>query len=142
MKTLLTITAAVEVGAGIAFAVVPSTVASALLGSPLDSPSGVVLGRVLGAALFALGMACWLTRQDARGRAASGLISAMLVYNLAVVALLAHARISLGRFGIGALPAALLHSGMAAWCYASGRHRRECSLRIDAPAATTRPESR
>ena len=59
MKTLLTITAALEAGTGVALAVTPSAVVLALLGSPLDSPVGLVIGRVLGAALFSLGAACW-----------------------------------------------------------------------------------
>jgi hypothetical protein len=42
---------------------------------------------MLGAALYALGATCWLTRADARGRTAAGLIAAMLLYNVATVSL-------------------------------------------------------
>jgi len=39
-------------------------------------------------ALLALGVACWLAREDAASRAAKGLVAAMLLYNIGVVAVL------------------------------------------------------
>jgi len=116
MKPLLTITAAVEAGTGVALAIAPSAVVLVLLGSPLDSPAGLVIGRVLGAALFSLGTACWLARDDAQSRTAAGLIAAMLLYNIAVVSLLGYTRIGLGLSGAGLLPAVILHSALAVWC--------------------------
>jgi hypothetical protein len=116
LKTLLAITAVIEAGTGIALAVAPSLVVLSLLGSPLDSPAGLVIGRVLGAALFALGTACWLARNDATGRSAAGLIVAILLYNIATVSLLVYARIGSGMSGIGLWPAAILHAALAVWC--------------------------
>jgi hypothetical protein len=116
VKTLLTITAVVEAGTGVALAVAPSAVALILLGSPLDSPAGLVLGRILGAALFSLGTACWLARDDTQGRTAAGLIAAMLLYNLAAVSLLGFARFGLGMSGFGLLPGVILHAALLAWC--------------------------
>jgi hypothetical protein len=116
MKWLLTITAAIEAAAGVVFAVAPSWGALVLLGSPLDSPAGLVIGRVLGAALSALSTACWLAREDARGRAATGLMAAMLLYNIAAAGAMGYARIGLGMSGVGLLPAVILHAAMAAWC--------------------------
>jgi len=117
MKSLLTITAALEAGTGVALLVAPSSVVLVLLGAPLDSPAGLVIGRILGAALVSLGGACWLARGDAQGRTAAGLIAAMLLYNIAAVVLLGHARIGLGMAG-GSLPAVILHSALAVWCVA------------------------
>jgi hypothetical protein len=116
VKTLLTITAAIETSTGIALVVAPSVVVLLLLGTPLDSPAGLVISRVLGAALFSLGAACWFARVDTQGRAAVGLIAAMLLYNFAVIALLAHARIGLGMSGVGFWPVVILHSVMGVRC--------------------------
>jgi hypothetical protein len=119
MKTLLTITAAVEAGTGVALAIAPSSVVLMLLGSPLDSPAGLVIGRLLGAAVFSLGTACWLARDDAQG-----LIAAMLLYNLGAVSLLGYARIGLAMSGFGLLPAVILHAALLAWCVACLRIAR------------------
>ncbi len=118
MKALLTITAVVEALTGIALAVAPSSVVPVLLGSPLDSPAGQVIGRVLAAALFSIGAACWVARTDAHSRTAAGLIAAMLLYNVAVAALVGYARIGLGMVGPGTLPAIVLHFALAVWCVA------------------------
>src|SRR4051794_13039243 len=104
-KKLLMITGAIEASTGLALEVAPSWAALILLGSPLDSPAGSVIGRVLGSALFAIGAACWLARDDARGSANAGLISAILLYNTATVSLLGYARLGLGLSGVGLWPA-------------------------------------
>ena len=75
MKSLLTITAIVEAATGLGLVVLPSVVVQLLLGSPLHAPAAVMLGRVAGAALLALGVACWLARADAQSRAARGLVA-------------------------------------------------------------------
>jgi len=124
MKSLLTITAVVEAGTGVAIAIAPSPVVLVLLGSPLEKLAGLVIGRILGAALFSLGMACWCAREDAQGRTAAGLIAAMLLYNTAVVSLLGYARIGLGISGAGLPPAVILHSALALWCVACLRIAR------------------
>jgi len=123
MKPLFTTTAAVEAGTGVTLAIAPSAVVLVLLGSPLDSPAGLVIGRVLGAALFSLGAACWLARDDEKGRTAAGLVAAMLLYNIAVVTFLGYARIGLGMSGAGLWPAVLLHSALAVWCVAVATRR-------------------
>jgi hypothetical protein len=78
----------------------------------------VTVSRVAGVALLALGVACWLAREDAEGRAAKGLLAAMLLYNVAVVAILLVAGMSQGLFGIAFWPVVLAHAGLAAWCIA------------------------
>ena len=118
MKMLHTVTAFIEAGAGLALISFPSAVVALLLGSGLDTPVAVTLGRLAGAALFALGAACWLARDDAQGRAARGLIAAMLLYNLDAVALFAYAGIGLGLHGVALWPAVVVHAGMAVWCIA------------------------
>jgi len=102
----------------VALMVVPSVVVRLLLGSPLDTSAAVILGRVAGVALFALGVACWLARDDAQSRAARGLVAAMLLYNVATVAVLAFAGIGFGLHGAALWPAVVLHAVMAVWCVA------------------------
>lgn len=118
MKTLHTVTAIIEAGAGLALGCFPSAVVWLLLGSTLDSPAAVVLGRLTGAALLALGVACWFARGDAPGRAARGLIAAMAVYNLGAVGLFVFASSGLGLRGIALWPAVVLHTMMGVWCIA------------------------
>ncbi len=125
MRTLLTVTAALEGGIGVALALAPSAVFLVLLGAPLESPGGPVIGRVLGSALISLGAACWFARDDTHGRTDQGLVAGMLLYNIAAASLLGHARIGLGLPGVGLWPAVILHSALAAWCIACLRTARQ-----------------
>ena len=124
MKTLLIVTAALETATGLALLVAPPVVVSVLLGSPLDTPGGRALGRVAGAALLALGAACWLARDDGPGGAARGLVAAMFLYNTAVAAVLVYASLGPRLSGIALWPAVLLHLALAVWCIASLRPKR------------------
>jgi hypothetical protein len=119
MKTLLEVTAFVDVGTGLGLLCCPSAVTGWLLRSPLYAPASVTLGRVTGAALLTMDIACWLAVGDSQSRAARGLIAAMLLYNIAIVALLAFAGIPLHLVGLVLGPAAVLHAVMAVRCFAS-----------------------
>lgn len=116
MKTLLIATAMVELGAGLALLSCPSAVAALLLGESLDAPAALTVARVAGAALVALGVACWLARGDIQSRAALGLVSAMLLYNLGAVLVLGAAGIWSQPVGIVLWPAVVLHTAMTVWC--------------------------
>jgi hypothetical protein len=116
MKTLLTATAATEAGAGLALLACPSAVVTLLLGSGLNTAAAVALGRMAGAALLSLGVACWLARGDEHSRAALGLVTAMALYNFGVVVLLGYAGIRSGAAGIALWPAVGLHTAMTFWC--------------------------
>ena len=116
MSRLLKLTAIIEAATGLGLMAVPSVVARLLLGSPLDTSAAVMLGRIAGAALLALGVACWLARDDTQSRATRGLVVAMLMYNIAATAVLAFAGIGLGLHGVALWPAVVLHAAMAIWC--------------------------
>ena len=111
MKRLLAITAAIEAGTGIGLLVLPSAVAQVLLGGTLDTPVALMVARVAGAALLALGIACWLARDNGRA-----LVVAMLFYNVASVAMFAYAAVGLDLSGIGLWPAIGLHTALTGWC--------------------------
>lgn len=116
MKVLLTMMAVLEATVGLALLASPALPVSILLGAPLDTPAGLAVGRVAGAALVALGIACWCVRQDGRSRSATAVVTSMMFYNVLVVAVLIYARLGLGVKGIGIRPAVFLHVVLAVWC--------------------------
>jgi hypothetical protein len=116
MKKLFIVTAVIEVGAGVALVCCPSATVALLLGSPLDTPAAATLGRVAGAALFALGVACWLAQYDTQSCAARGLVAAMVVYNIGAVVILGTAGIRSQPVGVALWPAVVLHAVMTVWC--------------------------
>src|SRR5206468_9990516 len=115
MSRLLKLTAIIEAATGLALIAVPAIVVRLLLGAEISGAS-IPLGRVAGVALLALGVACWLARNETQSRAARGLVVAMLMYNLIAIAVLAFAGIGLGLHGVALWPAVVLHAVMAIWC--------------------------
>jgi hypothetical protein len=116
MEPLQVTTAIVESGAGAALICCPSLSVWLLLGSTLDTPAAIALGRVCGVALLALGIGSWFARHYARSPAARGLVVAMVLYNVAVVVILAFAAIDSKLVGIALWPAVALHAAMSVWC--------------------------
>jgi quinol-cytochrome oxidoreductase complex cytochrome b subunit len=108
--------AVMEAATGVSLLAVPSRFAQLLLGAPLEAPAALTVARVAGAALFALGIACWLAASDARSCAARGVVSAMVIYNLGAAIILGLAGIQGPPAGIALWPAVILHVGMTAWC--------------------------
>jgi len=116
---LLAVTALAETPVGLMLLLSPSLVARLLLGASLDLPAASIAGRIAGAALLSLSAACWLARADGPSRARRGLVAAMLLYNCAATAVLAHAGAGVGLVGVLMWPAVALHAGLAVWCTAS-----------------------
>lgn len=121
-KSLLIATALLETATGVALMASPAIPVSLLLGAPLDAPVGLAVARVAGAALISLGLACWLARNDGSSRPGRTVVSAMLFYNVAVAAVLAHAGLGPGATGVALWPAVGLHAALAAWCIAGLRN--------------------
>lgn len=105
-KTLLIVKAAVEALAGLALVTFPSLAIYFLTGQMLTEPGGYVLGRIAGVALVALGISCWLARNESQSRADLGLIGGLLFYDVGVTLILLAKY-----FGHGAIGLALFSSG-------------------------------
>ena len=97
LRLLLTLSGSLEILAGLSALITPAPVVSLMLGSPLDS-IGVVLARLFGAGVFALGLACLKARDDVRSPAGLAVSVGITAYNVlaAVVLLWAAAGLSLG----------------------------------------------
>lgn len=116
MKLLLIIAAVVEAPTGLILLFIPGVATSALLGVPLDTPAGLVVARIAGAALFSLAIACWQARNGERGKPASGVVQAMLFYNFAAAMVLVYAGIRLDLRSALLWPAILLHLALGIGC--------------------------
>jgi hypothetical protein len=79
-RSLLTIAAALECLAGLAFVLVPGIAIAQLLGAEAHRDA-LMIGRVAGVALLSLGIACWHARADAGGAARTGTLNAITLYN-------------------------------------------------------------
>src|SRR5262249_37501075 len=113
---LLIATAVGEGATGLVLLFLPGVVLALLLGESLAAPEALVLGRITGAALLALGVACWLARNDHGRPAQLGLLTGVLLYDLAAAALLAYAGLVLSMAGVALWPAVALHAALAVWC--------------------------
>ncbi|HKN12643.1 MAG TPA: hypothetical protein VJX68_05555 [Candidatus Binatus sp.] len=122
VDALQTATAAIEAGAGVALLSIPSRAAELLLGAPLDTPAAVTAARVGGAALLTLAAAFWLARGDSQSSAARGLVAAVVIYNVAVVLILAVFGLRSEHVGVVLWPAVALHTALTVWCIVSLRY--------------------
>jgi hypothetical protein len=115
-RTLLITTAAIEFAASVPLLIAPSLVVSLLLGTQLSSPASLLVARIAGAALLAIGVSCWLEGRRPDPAPLTGLLSGLLVYNLAVCVLMIYAALVDRLRGVGIWPACALHLAMTAWC--------------------------
>jgi hypothetical protein len=113
---LLRVTALLEVAAGLALLTVPALAIKVVLGVDQAHSEALVLGRLGGAALLAIGVACWAAQGDGPSSSQRGLLRAALIYNIGAVAILGYAGWMLALAGVMLWPTVLLHVGLAAWC--------------------------
>lgn len=110
------ITAILEGLTGLGLLIMPSRTVSMLLGVEIGEPAGLVAGRIGGAAILGLAIACWQVRDGERGGPATGVVAAMLFYNAAAASILVYAGIRLGLQSQMIWPAIVLHVALAVWC--------------------------
>ncbi len=114
MKSLLTTTAIIEGATGVALVLAPSLVASSLLGTTLFEPSAIIVAKLAGAALVTIGLACWLSRNEAQSKV---MVKTMFGYNFFSISLLAYSALVDKIYGQGLWPAVLLHLILLVWCF-------------------------
>jgi hypothetical protein len=102
MRRVLIVAAVGEMATGAALLIVPSLVGQLLLGEGL-SAAAVIVARVTGIALLALGIACWPGTP----------LLAMLVYSVSITLFLAYAGLADGANGVLLWPVVLLHGIMS-----------------------------
>jgi hypothetical protein len=116
-KLLLFITAFGEGAVGLCFVFLPAVPLDFLLGLDHATVDTLFVGRLVGAALLAIGIACWIARTDALTPAQLGLLTGILIYHVVVAMLLAFAGAVLKMIGVLLWPAVVLHAILAVWCF-------------------------
>ena len=114
-------TALLEVGTALLLLFVPAVPLAVLLGVGEAAPETLLVARVAGAALLAIGVACWLARNGEPGAAQLGLLTGILIYDIGAAALLVYAGLGLGMVGLALWPAVVIHAALALWCLLSLR---------------------
>ncbi len=104
-KTLVILSAGIEMATGLILVAVPAFVGRALLGTDL-SGSGVAVARLAGVGLFSLGLACWPGQIDLNPHTTRALV----VYNLLAAVYLGYLRIGGGFVSYLLWPACILHA--------------------------------
>lgn len=117
-RLLLSVTGVVEAATGVALLMAPTLLIEVLLGAEPDTAAGMMVARVAGAAVLSLAVACWLARDDLAVSAARGLVTAMLIYNFAVVAIFILGWLRHGIAGIALWPVVAAHLALGVWCAA------------------------
>ena len=116
MRAFLVVTGVFEVVIGIGLAAMPDTGAEMLAGATaFADPAAILLARIGGLALIAIGIACLVAQRAEGGEALRGLLSGLLFYNVTAALLLAYGAIALATPGPMLWPAAITHAVLAVW---------------------------
>jgi hypothetical protein len=115
-KGFLLVTAVAELGTGLGLVLVPAGVLSLLLGIQGPSSEIVVVSRVAGSALLAIGLMSALGSRDAGSPALLGVLAGILLYDVVVAGILGYAGGTRGLAGPALWPAVVLHALLAVWC--------------------------
>lgn len=115
-STILRLTSLVEIGAGVLLLVDPSLAVRALLSADIAG-AGIILSRVAGIALLALGVACWPSGSPRQP------IFGMLTYGILVMLYLIVVGIG-GTHGILLWPAVVTHAAFDVFLLMAARNLR------------------
>jgi hypothetical protein len=122
---LMTVTAFVETGTGLLLLIWPALVFVLLFGWRQVAPETLLIGRVAGAGVISIGVACWPARRDTRSPGQLGMLAGLLTYNVLAALVLMFAGAGLRMVGIALWPAVGYHAALAAWCVACLPRRQE-----------------
>jgi hypothetical protein len=131
-RYLLILTALLEGLTALPLLLLPSLPLALLLGVENATAEALFVGRVLGAALLAIAIACWLASGDPGGPAQRGVVIGVLIYDTGAASLLAYAALGLGLSGVVLWPAVVLHGALTAWCLAGLWARLRGGFKVDA----------
>jgi len=115
VKAFFVATSLLEVSAGLGFLVMPTLAIELLFGASGESAVVLVVGRIAGAALVSLGIASGMSSGGSASRSTTGLLLAMLFYNVGVALILSDAGILRGASGILLWPEVAAHVVMSVW---------------------------
>jgi hypothetical protein len=116
--------ACLECATGLGLLLVPGIVISLLLGLIQPAPETLLLARLAGAALLALGAASWGAGTFHRSPAGFGLLIGVTLYNGLAAAVLVYAALGLNMQGPLIWPATLTHAALLLWCLISAIRMR------------------
>jgi hypothetical protein len=115
-KRLLLVTALVEAATGLGLLILPTAILAILLGLQQPTIETSFVGRIAGAALLAIGAACWMARRDSSSPSQLGLLIGIFLYNGSTAMLLTFSGAVLKMSGVLLWPAVALHAVLALWC--------------------------
>lgn len=115
-KKLLITTAIIEIGTGLSLMCLPTLVIWLLIGVQKPSHEALIVSRVAGAGLLAIGIACWLASDDSGSPSQDGLLWGILIYNVGACTILTLAGSMIPMVGIALWPASVIHALMTIWC--------------------------
>lgn len=111
----LIVIAVVEAATGLGLLLLPSVPFLLLLGLESATVEAIIVGRIAGAALLAIGVASWIARKDELNPSLFGLLVGILIYNTAVSILLIYAAAVLKMTGVMLWPTVVFHALLAVW---------------------------
>jgi hypothetical protein len=116
----LTLFSCLECATGLGLFLMPGIVIGLLFGPTQPVPETLLLARLGGAALLAIGVVSWGAGTFHRSRASLSLLMGITLYNGFAAAVLAYAALGLNIQGVLLWPAVLYHAALLPWCLASG----------------------